>query len=163
MFVPPNWFEGWLIQFGILILIPLIIAIIIGLIIKRKKDNKGLGILSIGLSFIILIIIMFPISSVFWHYTYEIPSVQEKIITVQEWQPKAGIEYNKEGMMIIDNAGQLMLITTEGEGFFNEENFLFQKFNTRDIFNDLKINGTYKIKFMVGEMDLIVDFPIYYQ
>lgn len=147
MFVAPNWFEGFLIQFGIFIVIPLIIAIIIGLLIKRKKQDKTLSIISVGLAFIILIIIMMPVGSVFWHYAYEVPSIQEKTITVQEWQPKAGIEYNTEGMMIIDNADQLMLITSEGEGFLNEENFLFQKFDTRDIFNTLKINGTYKIKY----------------
>jgi hypothetical protein len=147
MFISPNWFEGWLIQFGIFIVIPLIIAIIIGLIIKRKKNSKGLGLISVGISFIIVLLIMMPVGSVFWHYAYEVPSIQEKIITVQEWQPKAGIKYNTEGVMTIDNADQLMLITTEGEGFLNEENFLFQKFNTRDIFNDLKINGTYKIKY----------------
>ncbi len=147
MFVAPNWFEGWLIQFGIFILIPLIVAVIIGLTVKKKRNSKGLGLISIGISFIILLVIMLPVGSVFWHYAYEVPSVEEKVITVQEWQPKAGIQYNKEGVMVIDNANQLMLITTTGEGFFNDENFLFQKFDTRDVFNKLKINGTYKIKY----------------
>lgn len=147
MFVAPNWFEGWLIQFGIFIVIPLVVAIIVGFIVKKKKDSKFFGILSVGLAFIVVLAIMLPIGSVYWHYAYEVPSVQEKIITVQEWQPKAGIKYNNEGMMVIDNADQLMLITTDNEGFVNEENFLFNKFNTRDVFNELKINGTYKIKY----------------
>ncbi|KZX17192.1 DUF1523 family protein [Methanobrevibacter filiformis] len=147
MFVAPNWIEGWLIQFGIFVVLPLIIAVITGLIVKRKRGSKGLGIVSVGLSFALLLIIMMPIGNVFWHYSYEVPSVQEKIITVQEWQPRPGINYDNQGTMVIDNAGQLMLITTENEGFLNDENFLFQKFNTRDIFNDLKINGTYKIKY----------------
>lgn len=41
-------------------------------------------------------------------------------------------------MMVIDNADQLMLVTTDGEAFLNEENFLFQKFDTRDLLNTLK-------------------------
>ena len=49
--------------------------------------------------------------------------------------------------MVINSADDLMLITTDNEGFLNEENFLFGKFNTRDIFNELKVNGTYKIKY----------------
>ncbi|MDR2966711.1 MAG: DUF1523 family protein [Methanobacteriaceae archaeon] len=147
MFVPPTWIEGWLIQFGMFIIIPLIVAIIVGLIVKKKKNSKELTILSIVSSFILMGIIMMPVVSVYWHYAYELPSVQEKVITVEEWQPRPGIKYNTEGMMIIDNADQLMLLTTENEGFVNEENLLFDKFNTRDILNNLKINGTYKIKY----------------
>lgn len=49
--------------------------------------------------------------------------------------------------MVIDNANELLLVTTDGEGFFNNENFFFDKFNTRDIFNKLKVGGTYKIKY----------------
>lgn len=147
MFVAPTWIEGWLIQFVMFIIIPLIIAVIVGLIVKKKKNSKGLGILSIILSFILIAIIMMPVVSVYWHFAYEMPSVQEKIITVKEWQPKPGITYNDNGMLIIDNANQLILVTTESEGFINEENLFFSKFNTRDILNELKINGTYKIKY----------------
>ena len=50
-------------------------------------------------------------------------------------------------MMVIDNADELMMITSDGRGFVNEENFLFQKFDTRDILNKLKPNGVYKIKY----------------
>ena len=75
------------------------------------------------------------------------PSVQEKVVTVDGWQPKPNVEKNNMGMMIIDSADDLMLVTSDGEGFLNEENFLFQKFNTRDILNELKPNGTYKIQY----------------
>ena len=73
--------------------------------------------------------------------------MQDKIITVQGWEPKPGITTNNNGMMVINNANQLMLVTTDNEGFLNNENFLFQKFATRDIFNQLKVGGTYKIKY----------------
>jgi len=159
MFAPPNWFEGLLIQFGIFILIPLIIAIIVGLIVKKKKNSKIWGVAGIGLALIISLIIMLPVGNICWHYAYEVPSVQEKVITVQEWQPKAGIKYSNSGTMIIENADQLMLITNEGEGFINEENLLFNKFNTRDIFNDLKINGTYKIKYYGWRNGFNTGFP----
>lgn len=78
---------------------------------------------------------------------FETASVQEEIITVQGWQPKPNIQINENGMMVINSADDLMLITKDGKSFLNEENFWFQKFNTRDIFNDLKVNGTYKIKY----------------
>ena len=40
-----------------------------------------------------------------------------------------------------------MMVTRERECFLNNENFLFGKFDTRDIQNNLKVNGTYKIKY----------------
>ncbi|MBU4535182.1 MAG: hypothetical protein KKF16_05020 [Euryarchaeota archaeon] len=147
MFVPPTWLEGFLIQFAVVGLIPLFIAGIIGIGIKLKKGSwEKAGFFTLGL-FILMIIPMYGVNSVFWHYNYEVPSINEKIITVQEWQPKPGIRMNENGMMVINNADQLLLITTENEGFLNEENFFFGKFNTRDIFNKLKVGGTYKIKY----------------
>ena len=169
MFVAPSWLEGLLIQFGMYIVIPLIIAIIVG-IVKWKKlkdrephhnephkehneshhrgsNHRGSIFITSALAFIVAIIVIYPIGCVYWFYAYEEPSVQEKIITVQGWEPKPGIMANNNGMMNINNANQLMLVTNESEGFFNNENFLFQKFNTRDIFNQLKVGGTYKIKY----------------
>ena len=169
MFVAPSWLEGLLIQFGMYIVIPLIIAIIVG-IVKWKKlkdkephhneqhkehneshhrgsNHRGSIFITSALAFIVAIIVIYPIGCVYWFYAYEEPSVQEKIITVQGWEPKPGIMVNNNGMMNINNANQLMLVTNESEGFFNNENFLFQKFNTRDIFNQLKVGGTYKIKY----------------
>ena len=78
---------------------------------------------------------------------YEVPSVNEEVITVQEWQPKVGLGTNGDGMMVIDSADDLMLVTTNGTCFYNNEHFWFQKFNTRDVFNQLKVNGTYRIKY----------------
>jgi len=162
MFVAPSWLEGLLIQLGMYIVIPLIIATILGIVKwKKLKDmephhkephhsgsNHGGSIfIRFALAFIVAVIVIYPIGCVYWFYAYEVPSVQEKIITVQGWEPKPGIAVNDYGRMVIDNANDLLLVTNESEGFFNNENFLFQKFNTRDIFNQLKVGGTYKIKY----------------
>lgn len=146
MFVPPTWVEGFLIQFLIVVIIPLLIAIGLGAAIGKISKDGETGAMAFIMAFFILFAVMIPVNSVYWHNTYEKGSVQEKIITVQEWQPKPGIS-TSNGMMTIDNADQLMLITTEQEGFLNEENFFFNKFDTRDVFNKLKVNGTYKIKY----------------
>lgn len=147
MFVEPTWVEGFIVQLVMFIIIPLIIASGIGIAIGKLGEDWGAGILSMGLVFTVLFFIAIPAGSYYWHNAYEVPSVQEKIITVGEWQPRPGLIENENGMLVISNAADLMLITTEEEGFLNEENFLFQKFNTRDIFNELKVNGTYKIKY----------------
>lgn len=147
MFVPPTWIEGTLIYALIIVLIPLIIGVSIAIVIKIKSDEWEDG---LELGFIVMGVLTIPmlgLSGAYWHYNYEVPSVQEKIITVTEWQPRAGITTNDNGMMVIDNAEQLMLLTTEGEGFLNQEHFLFQKFNTRDILIQLKPGGTYKIEY----------------
>ena len=143
-FVAPSWFSGMLI-WGCYTIIPIVLGIII-CILSVKSKKRGLE----KIAFVILIIlILFSVvgSNILWHYQYEVPSVNEKIITVASWQPKVGIDVNENGLMVIDSADDLMLVTNEGEGFLNDENFLFSKFNTRDIYNQLKINGTYKIKY----------------
>jgi len=149
MFVPPTWLEGFLVQFVLYIIIPLIIATTVGIIVGKKIGEEGsiAGLMTFGLVFLLGILVMAPIVSVYWHDTYEKPSIQEKVITVSEWQPKPGVGVDDNGFMKIDNADELMLITTEQEGFLNEENFFFNKFNTRDILNQLRVNGTYKIKY----------------
>lgn len=167
MFVPPTWVEGLLIQIGMYVVIPLIIATIFVIVIRKKSDHKeslhnephhnephhkssnhwGSTIITFAFAFIVAVIVVYPIGCVYWFNAYEVPSVQEKVITVQGWEPRPGIVYNDNGMMTISNADQLLLVTTENEGFFNMENFLFGKFNTRDIFNQLKVGGTYKIKY----------------
>jgi hypothetical protein len=113
----------------------------------RGRNNRRSIFTTFVLAFIVAVIVIYPIGCLYWFNAYEVPSVQDKIITVQGWEPKPGITTNNEGMMVINNANQLMLVTTDNEGFFNNENFLFQKFNTRDIFNQLKVGGTYKIKY----------------
>jgi len=147
MFVAPNWFEGLLINIVMYIVVPLVIAAGIGIVFGKLMNEDGAGFIGFVLSFAIIAAIMIPAGSVYWFNTYEVPSVQEKIITVSEWQPKAGLSTNSERLMVIDNAGDLMMITTEQEGFFNEENLYFKKFNTRDILLQLKVNGTYRIKY----------------
>lgn len=142
VFVPPTWFEGLLFHIGITV-IPIIILLVLLAIGLFKESNLFI------IPFVLLIICLCaaPFTcGVLWHDIYEVPSVQEKVITVQEWQPKVGIE-SYDGMMHIDGADDLMLVTTDDECFFNEENFLFQKFDTRDVFNTLKEGGTYKIKY----------------
>lgn len=157
MFVPPSWLEGLFIQIGMYVVIPLIIATIFVIGISKKlnhkesnhkrSNSKGSKFLIFALAFIIAVIVVYPIGCVYWFYEYEVPSVQEKIITVQGWEPRPGIIPDDNGMMTISNANQLLLVTTENEGFFNTENLFFGKFNTRDIFNQLKVGGIYKIKY----------------
>ncbi|BDZ71008.1 DUF1523 family protein [Methanobacterium petrolearium] len=177
MFVPPTWVEGLLIQIGMYVVLPLIIAIISVIVIWKKSNHKeslhnepqhkesnhnepqhkeshhkrskhwGSKIITFIFVFIVAIIVIYPIGCVYWFNAYEVPSIQEKTITVQGWEPRPGIIPNNNGMMTISNADQLLLVTTENEGFFNMENFLFGKFNTRDIFNQLKVGGTYKIRY----------------
>ena len=40
-----------------------------------------------------------------------------------------------------------MFVTKEGKEFANIESWPFSKFETRTIFNKLRVNGTYKIKY----------------
>lgn len=143
-FVTPSWFSGILIWMAYIIM-PLILGIVTVYIAYKSKSNSFQKISIIILTICILLSAFG--SGILWHYQFEVPSVQEKTITVSSWQPKAGIEVNENGLMVIDSADDLMMITSDGEGFLNNENFLFSKFNTRDIYNQLKVNGTYKIKF----------------
>ena len=138
MFVPPTWFDGALF-YALWILIPIILGIII-FIIGWTKDS-GIA-LFIGIILVVAGLIMVPGSHVLWHYQVEEPSVQEKVITVDDWQPHFGHYWGD-----VSSADDLMLKTNDGELFGNNENFLFGKFNTRDILDQLKPNGTYKIKY----------------
>ena len=131
-FVPPTWIDGLLIQIGYFI-IPFIIGVI-AWVMCALKDRP-----IIGTTILILCILCAgACTSFLWYENFEVPSVQSKVVTVDSWQPKAGIHTNDKGMMVIDNADQLMLVTTDGEAFLNEENFFFQKFDTRDILNNAK-------------------------
>ena len=152
VFVAPNWFTGALIWGAIYILPFLVILMIVlyGVVMEKFK------ITAIGVVLIVLCIIG---SSFVWYETMEAPSVQEKVITVQEWQPRADIGTNENGMMVVDSADDLMLITTDGECFVNTEHFWFQKFNTRDPFNQLKVNGTYKIRYYGWREPFNTGFP----
>lgn len=135
----------WNVDMGRYIILPILVAVII-MAVAYKSRNDSFQKISIAI--LIFAILMAVVGShVLWFYSYEVPSVDEKVITVASWQPKAGIDVNENGLMVIDSADDLMMVTTAGEGFLNEENFLFHKFNTQDIYNQLKVNGTYKIKY----------------
>ena len=136
-FIPPTWIEGTLIWVGYLI-IPILIGFIALAYTQIKGKHEGLAILIA----ILCILIAALGSSVLWFEQYEVPSVQEKIITVDDWQPTFGHYWGD-----VKSADDLMLKTTDGELFGNTEKLLFQKFNTRDILDQLKPNGTYKIKY----------------
>ena len=140
VFIHPTWFEG-LIIWGALILIPIVfgaLSILYGMALEK--------ILLIFLG-VIVIVAGLGCATFIWYDFYEVPSVDEAVVTVQEWQPRVGLHANEDGMMVVDSADDLMLVTTDGDCYFNTENFFFQKFNTRDVFNQLKVNGTYRIKY----------------
>lgn len=141
MFIAPTWFEGLL--FWLIFLIPITLGI--GLIFINKKNSKVLSVLSIVL--IIIGVICLIASPVLWFYTYEVPSVSEKTVTVASWQPKPGLEVNDKGVMVIDSADDLMMITSTCEGFKNDENLFFGKFDTRDILNKAKPGSVVKVKY----------------
>ena len=143
-FVHPSWISG-LLFYALIILVPCLISV--GIIFYGFIKDKDKVLIAGFILIVVSLAVTIPMSGVLWHYTYEVPSVQEKVVTVQDWQPKAGISVGDNGMMVIDNADQLMMVTTEKEGFLNEENLLFGKFDTRDILNTMKPNGTYKIKY----------------
>jgi hypothetical protein len=147
VFVEPTWIDGTLFYTFWVIILPLIIGIIAGLGIWKLTDERFAGLFTLIIILIVGAPAMYGVASIMWHDQYEVPSIQEKIITVKEWQPTPGDHSNSDGMFQISNADELMLITTGDEGFFNKENFLFGKFNTRDILFALKPGGTYKIKY----------------
>lgn len=146
MFVEPTWIEGAL-YYAAWIIIPLIIAIIMGVVIFIKDDKlsnrQQLIIGGVGFIFLVLAVCggLF-LADWGWHYQYEEPSVQTKTITVDDWQPGFGRYWGD-----VNSADDLMLKTSDGELFGNTENFLFGKFNTRDVLNQLKPNGTYEITY----------------
>lgn len=154
MFVAPNWFTGTIIW--ACFFIPFILAIIfaiyngIGLFNTNNSEINDKYMKRFIVS-IILVLVLLPVchglGGYIWHETYEIPSINEKVVTVQDWQVKPDSAHSSDGIMTIDNANQLMLITSDGEAFVNEENFLFQKFDTRDVLNTLKVGGKYKIQY----------------
>lgn len=151
-FVPPTWWMLGLTKIGYL-LIPVIIGVILG-IIGFSKDKFGLIIIGA-----IIIFAGIGAASYMWHENFEVASVDEKIITVSDYQIKPNIGKNNQGMIVVDSADDLLLVTKDGESFLNEENFWFGKFNTRDLFNELKVNGTYKIKYYGWREPFYSTFP----
>lgn len=166
VFVHPTWFEGMIIMSSYVI-IPVIIGLIIlgisyifnhygeakydkdyGLsrTLVRKENKKYIKISNI-LFIIGVIVIIIGIfggslgSSYFWHEQMEVPSVQTKNITVSEIM--LGVNSGTE----ITDASELMIVTSDGEMFENTESFWFNKFETRTILQQLKVNGTYEITY----------------
>lgn len=155
-FIPPTWYVG-LLTYGVMVLLPLIIGIILAgyAFISDKRDKKHVTCLAIGIIFIIIGGVMCIGGADFvWHETFEVPSVQEKVITIAGWQPRPGVNAGE-----INDASDLLLITTDGEAFENTETFWFQKFDTRDIFYQLRENGTYKIKYYGWREGFTNSFP----
>lgn len=147
-FVPPTWFDGMLFYIGCSI-IPLIIFALMFIIGFIKLDDGDIWTYVCIFGVVLLVVGTFAgyfITEYAWNQAYEVPSVDEKVITVKEWQPRVGLQ-SDNGMMHIDSADDLMLITSDDECYYNTENFWFSKFDTRDLFNKLKVNGTYKIKY----------------
>jgi len=150
VFVQPTWWIGTLTWFCFCI--PLIVCVIFAgySVIKALvfDDERYLKYFFIGL---VLCVILVPVTEgvggYLWHEMYEVPSVTSEVVVVDSWQVKPNAVHTEEGMMVIDNADQLMMITGDGRGFYNNENFLFQKFDTRDILNKAKpgsvVNITY--------------------
>ena len=151
-FVPPSWWMIGIIKIGY-VLIPLILGLIM-IVYGFSKEKILLIILGV-----IVIIGGFGMAEYVWHANYEVPSVQEKIITVSDYQIKPNVGKNENGFIVVDSADDLLLVTTDGECFLNEENFWFSKFNTRDLFNELKVNGTYKIKYYGWREPFYSTFP----
>lgn len=75
-------------------------------------------------------------------------SIKEKVVTIQSVSCRPGLEENELGQMMVKNADQLMFYTTDGEGFQNTEDNLTGKYETRDLLLNLKIGGTYKIRYV---------------
>ena len=78
---------------------------------------------------------------------------------MQEWQPAPNIKPNELGQMTIDNANELVMVTSEGETFQNKEHLFFMKFETRDILNHMKPGGTYRIKYYGWRNGFTSSFP----
>lgn len=152
VFVPPTWYMGSLIW--ALFYIPVILCLGFCFynfyrFVKGGEDMEKYGyrmIICFVLAFVFTIVCT-GVGGYVWHEVYEIPSIEEKVVTVDEWQVKPDVSHTEDGMMVIDNANQLMLITTDGESFINDENFLFQKFDTRDILNNVKPGSVVKLKY----------------
>ena len=136
-----SWFVGMLL-WG-LWLIPLTIGGV--LLFTKAEDNKRIFWLSLIL--IVIGVVSLIATPLVWHYTIEVDSVNEKVVTVDNWQPRPGLNKNNNGFMVIDSADDLLMVTRDGEGFLNKENFLFGKFDSRDVLNHLKPGSVVKIKY----------------
>ncbi len=160
MYVEPTWIDllikGSLTNL-IFIAFSLVLAFALSRLIEPRiskwLDLKTLGdkrLVRVGCIIVILCILVVPmalIADCAWNDLMLKPSVREDTITVASIQPRPGaVDINSNGY-VIDNSNQLMFVTTDGREFANTENWLFNKFETRTIFNQMKVNGTYRIKY----------------
>jgi len=74
-------------------------------------------------------------------------SIKEEVVTIKSVVPVPGLKANSYGQIIIDNAADLMFITTDGRTFMNYEDPKMNKYETGDILNNLQVGGTYKIRY----------------
>jgi len=159
MYVEPSWIDllvsGAFVKI-IFIIIPILFSFLLtNLTFKilkwnSKWNNEDRTLIKSVMIVAITIILLIPstvVSDMVWNECYEQPSVREGVITVQNIQPLPGAVDVSENGYYIDNSNQLMFISTDGKEYANIENWMFNKFETRSIFNQLKVGGTYKIKY----------------
>lgn len=152
VFVAPNFIDGALI-WGMIYILPILVGVLIILVGVGKGNKKILW------GGVIFIIVMFCLSSFIWYETMELPSVDETVVTVQEWQPSPSVKHDEYNHMVIENANQLILVSTTGDSFQNTEHLWFGKFETRDILNHMKKGGTYRIKYYGWRNGVTSSFP----
>ena len=83
-----SWFVGMLL-WG-LWLIPLIIG---GVLLFTKAEGNN-GFFWLSLILIIIGVLCLIATPLVWHYTIEVNSVNEKVVTVDNWQPRPGLNKN---------------------------------------------------------------------
>lgn len=139
--------------FIIPVLIGLVLTGITFLIMKKQGKNNNTRKIIITTTTITLLLMLFMGmfgSNVIWHYEQEIPSVEYKNVTIEDIQPQPNVEVNEYGNPIIDNADDLIFITTDGQTFQNTKVpwwSSFEKTGNREIFIQLKPGGTYEIEY----------------
>ena len=153
MYMEPTWLDlllrGSLLNLTSIIIIIIFTAIVTIIVNKRVKceDKEIVIIMAIVACILVCVPIMYFVDDYVWNMWMEQPSIREEVITVDAIQPRPGaVVMNNDGYYI-ENSNQLIFVTKEGKEFANYENWPFGKFETRTIFNRLKINGTYKIKY----------------
>ena len=153
MYIEPTWIDllikGSLLNVAsiiIIILLTAIIAKIVNMLVKKSKKEE-FTIITIVVCIVLFALTVQFADSYIWNIWMEQPSVREEVVTIDAIQPRPGaVEMNDSGYYI-ENSNQLIFVTKDGKEFANYENWPFGKFETRTIFNKLKINGTYKIKY----------------
>ena len=150
MYVEPTWIELLLKSSALYIAEILCIILILYVIYKisNKFVKKKMNVEAIVISSLIILIICGVLASgILWNEWMEKPSVRTAQVTITGIQPAPGmVKLNADGY-VISNSDQLMFTTKEGLDFKNIERWEFSKFETRSIFNQLRVNGTYRIKY----------------